>query len=86
MQLTFYSRLAYAVWMLKKLNEATKDNGIDLFVSYDIMCVLKSHLEVTDIHQRHNMANVLLQYLTVDSNNMNSCFHRMPIKQICLKM
>jgi hypothetical protein len=31
---------------LKNLLETTKEHDIDLYLLYDIMCVLKSHLEV----------------------------------------
>ncbi len=36
--------------MIKKLVESTEDKNIDLFVSYDIMCILKSHLEVDTLY------------------------------------
>ena len=39
-------RLSYCVWMLQEMLEQTRGKSIDLYLMYDVACMLQKHLQV----------------------------------------
>ena len=39
-------RLSYSVWMLQEILAETRGKDIDLYIMYDVACILQSHLKV----------------------------------------
>ena len=38
--------MSYPVWMLQKVLEQTRGKTIDLYLTYDVACMLQKHLKV----------------------------------------
>ena len=40
-------RLSYSVWMLQEILAETRGKAIDLYIMYDVACILQKHLKVS---------------------------------------